>query len=254
MRKKLIANLIIMVMALGCMAPTIVGADTYTKSGFACKKGNNIYFAFTSTKKSTPIYKYNVQTRRRTKVFPRRGNSIKEFKNLNIMGKYLYCAARPAKSLSCRYIYKVNVKKGTAKKLAKGTNPTIVDGRIVFEAMKPQRINDNLSMTYVPSGKDYSSDLNCKKKKPVNHTAINAETKTRGDKIAYGKYKFYITSDGKNIYRQNGKSIKQICKAKKITGFRVLSGYLIVKTTKNGRNYAYCVKNNGSSSVRILTW
>lgn len=243
-----------MVMAMGALAPSVVSADKYTKSGFACKKGSNIYFAFTSSKKSTPIYKYNVKTRRRTRVFPRRGNSIKEFKNLNIMGKYIYCAARPAKSLSCRYIYKINVKNGTAKKLAKGTNPTIVGGRIVYEGMKAQRVNDNLNITYVPSGKDYSADMNCRRKKPVSHKAVNAETSCRDTKIGYGKYKYFITGDGKKIYRQRGKSKKQICKARKITGFRVLSGYLIVKTTKNGRNYAYCVKNDGSSSVKILRW
>ena len=124
----------------------------------------------------------------------------------------------------------------------------------MFEGMKAQRVNDNLNITYVPSGKDYSADLNCRKKQPVNHTAIKAETSCRGTKIAYGSYKYYISKDGKKIFRQNGKSKKQICKAKKITGFRVLGGYLVVKTTKKGKNYAYCVKSNGSSSVRILKW
>lgn len=254
MCKKILVGLIVMIMAVGVLAPTAVSAATYTKSGFACKRKNNIYFAFTSTKKSTPIYKFNVKTGKRTKVFPRRGNAIKEFKSLNIVGKNLYCAARPAKSLSCRYIYKINVKKGTAKQLAKGTNPTIVNKRIVFEGMKSQRINDNLNVTYVPSGKDYSADMNCKKKKLVSHNAVNAETSCRGTKIGYGKYKFYITDDGKKIFRQNGKSKRQICRARKITGFRVLSGYLIVKTTNKGHNYAYCVRNDGSSSVRILKW
>ena len=253
MRKKILASLIIMVLAIGCMAPAIVSADMYTKSGFACKKGSNIYFAFTSTRKNTPIYCYNVKTGRTVKVAIKKAK-IKEFKGLSVSGKYLYCSARPVKSLTCRYIYRINLKKGTAKQLCKGTNPTLVGNRIVYEGMKSQRINDNLNVTYVPSGKDYSADLNCRKKQPVNHTAIKAETSCRGTKIASGSYKYYISKDGKKIFRQNGKSKKQICKAKKITGFRVLGGYLVVKTTKKGKNYAYCVKSNGSSSVRILKW
>ena len=253
MFKKFLASLIIMVLAMGCLAPAIVSADTYVQSGYACKEGNNIYFAFASTKKSTPIYKFNVKTGKRTKVYPTKGSSLKEFKHLNVHGKYIYCAARPAKSLSCTYIYRINTKTGDAKKLARGTKPTLVNGKIVFESMKAQKVNDNITLTYVPSGKNYEIEPEGGKKKPVSHTEINAETSCRGTKITSGKYKFYISKDGKKIYRTGGKK-KQICKASKITGFRVLDGYLIVKTTKKGKNYAYCVKNNGSKSMKMLKW
>lgn len=243
-----------MALAVSLMAPAMVSADTYVKSGYACKAKNNVYFAFTSTKKSTPIYKFNVKTGQRTKVFPKGKSSLKEFKHLNVLGKYIYCAARPARSLSCSFIYRINAKTGRARKLARGTKPTIVNGKIVFEGMKSQKVHDNLNVTYVPSGKDYEMEPEGGKKKPVNHTAIIAETSSRGTKIASGKYKYYISKDGKKIFRTGGKGKKQICKAKKITGFRVLGGYLVVKTSKNGKNYAYCVKNNGSTSVRILKW
>ncbi|MCR5430833.1 MAG: hypothetical protein K6E58_06355 [Eubacterium sp.] len=254
MRKKLIASLIIMVMALGCIAPAIVSADTYTKSGYACKEGNNIYFAFASTKKSTPIYRFNVLTGKRTKVYPKSGSNLREFKNLNALGKYIYCAARPANSLTCCYIYRINTKNGKAKKIARGVKPTLIGGKIVYESMKSTKVKDNLSFTYIPSGQDYEIEKDGGKKKPANHVAVNVETSCRGTKIAYGKYSFYISKDGKKIYRNNGSKRKLICKAKKITGFRVLDGYLIVKTTKNGKNYAYCVKNNGSQSTKILRW
>ena len=254
MRKKLLAILIMIVMAVGCMTPAIVSADTYIKSGYACKAGSNIYFAFSSTKKSTPIYKFNVKTGKRTKVYPVNRSSLKEFKNLNVLGKYLYCSARPVSSLTCTYIYRINIKTGKAKRLARGTNPTVVNGKIVFEGVKSQKINDNLSVRYVPSGKSYEIEPEGGKKKPVSHVEVLAEASCRGTKIASGKYQFYISKDGKKIYRLNGKKKKQICKAKKITGFRVLGGYLVVKTTKNGKNYAYCVKNNGSKSMRMLKW
>ena len=122
----------------------------------------------------------------------------------------------------------------------------------MFEGMKSQKVHDNLNVTYVPSGKDYEMEPEGGKKKPVNHTAISVEATCRGQKITSGRYTYYISKDGKKIFRTGGKGKKQICKAKKITGFRALSGYLIVKTSKNGKNYAYCVKNNGSTSVRIL--
>ena len=254
MRKKILAILIVAILAMSSLAPAIVSADTYVKSGYACKKGSNIYFAFTSTKKSTPIYKFNVKTGQRTKVFPKGKSSLKEFKHLNVLGKYIICAVRPASSLSCSYIYRINAKTGKAKKLRKGTKPTIVNGKIVFEGVQKQKVNDNLSFTYVPSGESFEIPPKGGKKKKVNHTAISVEATCRGQKITSGRYTYYISKDGKKIFRTGGKGKKQICKAKKITGFRVLSGYLIVKTTKNGRNYAYCVKNNGSTSVRILKW
>ena len=253
MRKKLLASLIIMVLAIGCMAPAMVSADTYVRSGFACKKGSNVYFAFTSTKKSTPIYKFNTKTGKTVKVAIKRVK-LKEFKHLSTNGKYLFCAARPARSLSCTYIYRINLKTGSTKKLAKGTKPTLVGDKIVFEGIKAQKVNDNLSYTYVPSGKDYMIPQEGGRKQPVSHVELSAETSCRGTKIASGKYKYYISKDGKKIYRKNGKNKKLVCKAKKITGFRVLGGYLVVKTTKKGRNYAYCVKSNGSKSTKMLRW
>ena len=254
MRKKILAILIIAILAMSSLAPAIVSADTYVKSGYACKSGSNIYFAFTSTKKSTPIYKFNVKTGQRTKVFPKGQSSLKVFKNLNVLGKYVYCSARPASSLTCTYIYRINTKTGKTKKLARGTNPTVVNGKIVFWGVKSQKVNDNLNVTYVPSGKVYEIEPEGGKKKPVTHTGVEFETTCKGTKIAYGKYKYYISKDRKKIFRTGGKGKKQICKAKKITGFRVLGGYLVVKTTKNGKNYAYCVKNNGSTSMRMLKW
>ena len=253
MRKKLLASLIIMVLAMGCLAPAMVSADTYVRSGYACKSGSNVYFAFTSTKKSTPIYKFNVKTGKRVKVVIKRAN-LKEFKHLSVSGKYLYCSARPAKVIGCTYIYRINLKTGSARRLAKGTKPTLVGDKIVFEGVKAQKVNDNFSYTYVPSGKDYMIPQEGGKKQPVNHVEVSAETSCRGTQIASGKYKFYISKDGKKIYRKNGSKKKQICKAKKITGFRVLGGYLVVKTTKNGKNYAYCVKSNGKKSMKMLKW
>ncbi len=242
-----------MLLAFSCMTPVLVNADTYVRSGYACKSGKNIYFAFTSTKKSTPIYKFNVKTGERVKVGIKR-NSLKEFKHLSVSGKYLYCAARPAKSLSCTYIYRINLKTGNTKKLAKGTKPTLVGDKIVFEGIKAQKVNDNLNYTYVPSGKDYQIPQEGGKKQPANHMEVITETSCRDKKIAFGKYKYYITKDGKKIYRKSGKQKQLVCKAKKITGFRVLGGYLVVKTTKKGKNYAYCVKSNGSESIKMLRW
>ena len=253
MRKKLLASLIIMVLAIGCMAPAMVSADTYVRSGYACKSGNNVYFAFTSSKKATPIYKFNVKTGKRVQVAIKR-TKLKEFKHLSVSGKYLYCSARPAKSLGCTYIYRINLKTGSARKLAKGTKPTLLGDKIVFEGVKAQKVNDNLNYTYVPSGKDYMIPQEGGRKQPVSHVELSAETSCRGTKIASGKYKYYISKDGKKIYRKNGKSKKLVCKAKKITGFRVLGGYLVVKTTKKGKNYAYCVKSNGSKSMKMLKW
>ena len=86
MRKKILAILIVAILAMSSLAPAIVSADTYVKSGYACKSGSNIYFAFTSSKKSTPIYKFNVKTGQRTKVYPKGQSSLKVFKNLNVLG------------------------------------------------------------------------------------------------------------------------------------------------------------------------
>ena len=252
MRKKIVASLIIMVLAIGCIAPAIVSADTYVRSGYACKKGSNVYFAFTSTKKSTPIYKFNTKSGKTVKVAIKK--NLKEFKHLSTNGKYLFCSARPVKSLSCTYIYRINLKTGSTKRLAKGTKPTLLGDKIVFEGIKAQKVNDNLNYTYVPSGKDYMISQEGGVKQPVNHTELSAETSSRGTKIASGKYKYYISKDGKKIYRKTGKQRKLVCKAKKITGFRVLGGYLVVKTTKKGKNYPYCVKSNGSKSMRMLKW
>ena len=253
MRKKLLTSLIIMVLAFSCMAPTMVSADTYVRSGYACKSGKNIYFAFTSTKKSTPIYKFNVKTGKRVKVAIKRVK-LKEFKHLSTDGKYLYCSARPAKSLGCTYIYRINLKTGSTKRLAKGIKPTLVGNKIIFEGVKTQKVNDDLRYTYVPSGKDYQIPQEGGRRQPVNHTELTTETSCRGSKIAYGKYKYYISKDGKKIFRKKGKQKQLVCKAKKITGFRVLGGYLVVKTTKKGKNYAYCVKSNGSKSMKMLKW
>ena len=254
MRKKLLASLIMMVLAVSLMAPAMVSADTYVKSGYACKAKNNVYFAFASTKKSTPIYKFNVKTGKRTKVYPRGRAKLREFKNLSVLGKYIYCSARPANSVTCTYIYRINTKSGKAKRLARGTKPTLVGDKIVYEGVKSQRVNDGLSVTYVPSGKSYMIPQEGGKKPPANHSEVSVETSCRGTKIASGKYKFYIAKDGKKIYRTGGKGKILVCKARKITGFRVLSGYLVVKTTKNGRNYAYCVKKDGSKSMKMLRW
>ena len=120
--------------------------------------------------------------------------------------------------------------------------------------MKSTKVRDNLSFTYVPSGQTYEIEKDGGKPKHANHVELNVETSRRGAKIAYGKYQFYITKDGKKIYRKNGAKKKLVCKARKITGFRALDGYLIVKTKNNGKNYAYCVKNNGSKSTKILSW
>lgn len=253
MRKKLLASIIMMALAVSMLAPSVVSADTYVKSGFACRNGNNVYFSFaaTKTKKATPIYKFDVRTGRRTKINLKNASGLSEFKNLNVYGKYIYCSA---KTLTCTYVCKINTKTGSLKKLVRGTKPTLVNGKIVYESMKSQKIKDNLTVTYYPSGADYAMETDGTKNKPVNHVGINAETTVRNNKIAYGKYYFYISSDGKRIYRKNGAKQKLICKARKITGFRVLNGYLVVKTTKNGRNYAYCVKNNGSKSMKMLRW
>ena len=252
MRKKLLASLIIMVLAISMLAPSAVSADTYIKSGYACKNGNNIYFSFASTKKSTPIYKFDVKTGKKTRISLKNASGLSEFKNLNIEGKYIYCSA---KTLTCTYICKINTKTGYLKRIARGTKPTLFNGKIVYESMKSQKVRDNnLSITYYPSGADYAMETDGTKSKPVKHVGINAETSVRNSKIGYGKYYYYISNNGKRIYRKNGAKKKLICKAKKITGFRVLDGYLVVKTTKNGKNYAYCVKNNGTKSMKMLKW
>lgn len=252
MRKKFLASLIVMVMAVCMMAPAVVSADTYVKSGYACKKGNNIYFAFTSTKKSTPIYKFNVKSGKTVKVSIKK--NLKNFKNLSVQGKYLYCSARPAKSLSCTYIYRINLKTSSVKKLCRGTRPTVVGDKVVFEGVKSQKVNDNLTVTYVPSGKSYAIPQDGGKKQPVNHSEVSAETSCKGTRIASGKTKFYIAKDRKKLYRKNGKTKTVICKAKKINSFRVLGGYLVVKTSKGGKSYAYCVKSDGSFKKKMLSW
>lgn len=243
-----------MVMAISILAPSIVSADTYTKSGYACKEGNNIYFAFTSTKKSTPIYKFNVKTRKRTKVYPKNRSALNKFENLNVLGKYIYCAARPVNSLTCSYIYRINTKNGKAKRLARGVKPTLVGDKIIYESMKSQKVNYNPLLQYVPSGKTYMIEKNGTNKQPSNHEDVSVESQCSGENIASGKYQFYISKDGKRIYRKKGAKKKTIFKAKKITGFRALSGYLVVKTLKGRKNCAYCVKNNGKIKMKMLTW
>ncbi len=254
MRKKILASLIIMVLAMASFVPATVSANTYVKSGYACRSGSNIYFAFASARKNTPIYKFNVKTGRRTRIYPKGQTSLSKFENINVLGKYIYCSARPINSLGCSYIYKINIKTSKARRLAKGTKPTLFGDKIVFEGVKAQKVNDNLALTYVPSGQSYAIPQSGGKKQPVNHNELSVETACRGKKIAYGKYRFYISKNGKKIFRKNGSKKKQICRAKKIIGFRVLDGYLIVKTKKGRNNYAYCVKNNGSKSMKILKW
>ncbi len=99
-----------------------VSADTYVQSGYACKRGNNVFFAFpaTKTKNATPIYKFNINTAKRTKIYPKGKSELKEFKNINALGKYVYCSARRGNSLTCSYVYRINTKNGKIKKLAKG--------------------------------------------------------------------------------------------------------------------------------------
>ena len=256
MFKKIATFLIIVVMAVGTMVPQSVSANTYARSGYACKSGNYIYFAFSSSKKSTPIYKFNVDTGRRTTVFPRKASSLKEFRHLNVSGKYLYVACRKTKFLNCSHIYRINVNNGKAKFLVKGMKPTLIGDKLVYDGIQSVKVNDNSFTALRPSGKQYMIDKDSPKKKakPVNHDFRDVETSCKGERIAYGKYQYYISSNGKKVYRVNGSKKKTIFKAKKITSFRALSGYLVVKTKKGKNNVAYCVKNNGSSKKKMLTW
>ncbi len=237
-----------------------VKADTYAESGFACREKNSIYFAFASKNKSTAIYRFDVKTGRRVKVFPTKRSTLTEFKNLNILGNYIYCSARVKTVLNDTNIYKINIKTGKAKWLARGVKPTIVNGKIVYEGTKSTKVNDNLTYTYVPSGKKYAIETDGGKKKHVSHNNVSLEASCRGTKIVSGKYSYFISKNSKKLYRKYGSNkAKAICKARKISGFRVLGGYIVVKTTKNGKNYAYCVKSsgkliNGKKSLKMLTW
>ena len=254
MARKILVSLLIAIIVIGSITPRSVSAAVYAESGFACRSGKNIYYAFTSKSKSTPIYCFNVKTGLRTKIYPRSRVSLKDFKNLNVLNGYIYCSARPLKSLKTTNIYRIKIKTGKVKLLIKGgVNPTIVGDKIVYDGTREKKVKANFGVEYVPSGKKFIAEQDGTKKKTVGYEGISQEAKCRGTKIAYGKYKFYISKDGKRIYRIGGKK-KTICRAKKIVGFRVLKGYLIVKTTKRGKNYAYCVKNNGKQSTRILTW
>ena len=244
-----------MVLAFASFTPQVVNADTYTRSGYACMSGNNIYFAFSSTKKSTPIYKFNVKTNKRKKVYPKKSSKLKEFKNLNVLGKYIYCACRKKNDLNCRHIYRINTKNGKIKHLAKGVNPTLVGDRIVFDGTKSVKVRDNFTTMYMPSGEQFMIDKDGKsKQQPVKQEFRDNETACRGLKIATGQATFHIAKNGKKLYRTEGERKQAIFKAKKITSFRALDGYIVVKTSKGKKNYAYCVAEDGSSKKKMLTW
>ncbi len=241
-------------MAIVTLAPATVSADARVASGYACKSGNYVYYSFTSSKKSTAIYRINIKNYKKSKVFPKKKSKLKAFTNLNVKGKFIYCACRTGNSLNSCRIYRINMSNGKTKKLAYGLNPTLVGNNIVFDGTKSVKVNDSAFKTYVPTGRQYAIDKKGGKKKKANIDFKSVETTCRGTKISSGKYSYYITSDGKKIYRQRGNKTYKVCKAKKITGFRVLKGYLVVKTKKGKKNNAYLVKNNGSKSVKLLSW
>ena len=255
------ATILIAMLAFATVQTQSVKADVYVESGFACKSGSGIYFAFTSKNKSTPIYKFDIKTGKRSKVFPIKKSTLTDFKNLNVLNGNIYCSASQKNVLNDTNIYKINIKTGKAKWLARGIKPTIVNGKIVYESVKTAKVNDGLTFTFVPSGKKCAIDTDGSKKKNVDHESVSVEETCSSKKIASGKYTFYISKDNKKLYRKTAgaKKAKSIFKTKKITGFRVLGSYLVVKTSKGGSNQAYCIKAsgktiNGKKSVKILTW
>ncbi len=254
MFKRLISKLLIITIVVASMLPQAVDAKTHYSSGFAARSKSYVYFAFSSSKKATGIYRINVNNGQRDKIYPRAKSKLKAFENLNVEGKYIYCACRKSNTLNCAHIYRINIQSGRAKFIAKGANPVVIGGNMYYDGTKTYRVADNVLTTGAPTGRQYYMDKDGGKRKKTNFSFASLETSCRGTKISRGKYKYYIASDGKSIIRKRGRSSKTVFSAKKITAFRAVKGYLVVKTRKKGNNVAYCVKNNGSRKMKMITW
>lgn len=259
MKKKLLTIVLSMVLSISMVFS--VAAKTYTKSGYAAKAGSEVFYAFTSSSSSTALYKVNVNTKKKTKIKLKTTGNLGNFTSINVKGGYIYCAATYKDNASkTTHIYRIDIKTGSLKRLASGMNPTIVGSKVVYEQTTTIRIDANqINFQSVPTGKVKEMDLNGKNKKDAVYNFKDAEaTYISGSKqtaIKKGKYKYSIASKGKTIVRKKGKTKKTIFKTKyKIIGFRVLSGYLVIKTAGKDKMTAYGVKTSGKKKVKLASW
>lgn len=261
MKKKLLALITILSILLTSMSP--VQAAVNYKSGYAYKTGKNVYYAFTTSSSSTAIYRINVKTKKKTKIFPKnKVTGLSDFCSLNVQGGYVYCCCSVKSNfIDATFIYRIKISNGKIKRLATGINPTIVGDKIVYEQTKNTKVSSGSSMFMsVPTGKIKEMNLDGTGKKdidPVEFKDAEASYNMSGPQktIVMGKSKYYISGKGKKLVAKKSGRKKTIFKSKnKIIGYRVLSGYVVIKVQSSGKITAYGVKTNGKNKAKLISW
>ena len=260
MKKKLLALITIISILITSVAP--VSAATTYKSGYAYKTGNYVYYAFSSSSSSTAIYRINIKTKKKTKIFPvKKDTGLSDFTSLNVQGGYIYCCCTVKSNLlNATFIYRIKISNGKTKRLATGINPTIVGDKIVYEQTKNTKLNaNNPIFMSMPSGKVREMNLNGTGKKDIEEVSLQDAEATYSvsgpqTTITRGKSKYYIASKGKKLIKK-GKSKKTIFSSKnKIISYRILSGYAVIKVQSSGKITAYGVKTNGKNKAKLISW
>lgn len=238
-----------------------------------CKSGKYIYYIRPQTKKNPGIVRYNPKTGKKKLIVPNEIDGHKTgifFENLEVKGKYIYCAWNiydPEDTdylYGCRAIYRITKDGKDKKLLAYGDNMVIKGNRIHYNKLKVIKIK-GVKYTYYRQ-KRYSMKLDGsdkKREKVIQESGRATERITEFEilfPVITKKYEYYVENENV-LYRKNKKNerIKEIArfsKNSKINSYVVSKDYMSVTVynSKNKKKYVYLMKTNGEDKVVLEKW
>jgi hypothetical protein len=256
------------------MPDTAVMADTTkltaVETGVACKSGRYIYYSYGDGVR-TDLIRFDTKTKKKKSIvsYKYKGESTHAFYNISVKGKYIYAVWNLYNGTDASYdcIYRFSKDGKSKKRLALGGEPVIIGNRIYYFKAKKELFdttyNGEKIYATVGTGELYSMKLDGSDKKKeggVNDLTLATRNGYKNMPVTVGKYYYYISNNGKTIYRKNtktGNTNKIITFKTSVRDFMVLDGY-IMATGYIKNNYsklaAYCVKADGSSKTKLISW